>query len=106
MNKPDVLSDEQLKASGKGRAEAPRDADAAYYEPLIQQTKEEMRLFMIEQHEIECALCKVGQEEKIGKTKAEVVREIFEEIERTALWHNKILHYNPDAWQALKNRKW
>ena len=28
---------------------------------------------------------------------------IFKKIEDTAIWHNRVLHYNPDAWQALKN---
>ena len=54
-------------------AQAQRDTDF----PCIEQAKEEMRLFMIEQHEIECALCKVSQEEKIEQAKTEAAREIF-----------------------------
>ena len=38
------------------------------------------------------------------KTASMVAREIFKEIENTALWHNKVLHYNPDAWEAFKSR--
>ncbi len=31
----------------------------------------------------------------------EILRQIKAEIESTATWHNKVLHYNPDAWQSL-----
>jgi len=63
MNKPDVLSDEELDKAycladlhtdifgHKAIAQAQRDADAAYYEPLIQQAREEVAGEMIKKIE-------------------------------------------------------
>ena len=84
-------------------SEAQDIARRGFERELIRQAKEEMRLFMIERHKIECAVCKVGREEKI--------REIFEEWEKSSVetdfegsgkyrsWQMTEL-----AWQSLKSK--
>jgi hypothetical protein len=125
--KPEILSDEQITnaidkaiierrniTSWRVTAQAQLDADVAYYEPLIQQAKEETiqgiaKALRNPKHPLYQEVIK-----EIETTIQQVAREIFEEVERERFAEPQyipqagkepvIITLTEDTWQEIKSK--
>jgi len=130
MEKPKILSDEQITEAivcipdvvgecvtrldeERAIAQAQLDADVLFYEPLIQKLQKELETLRGQdegENDAEQGAIEVLDElERIQQAKSEVVREIFEAIEKMWGWltgewssEDKVMSIRYFHYQALK----